>query len=514
MKGDIEKDVDKPCILFYSVAAKMSDFIRKTIFGPNYRWWAMSIVALATLMTTMDNGLISISLPTIVTYFKADLSFAGWVFLTYYLVTASLLLPFGRLSDMIGRKRILSLGFLIYSFGSVMAGLSQSPAQLLAFRFIQSIGGAMMASNSFAIVVALFPVEERGRAMGIVGGTIAAVGFTLGPTLGGILVQTLGWRSVFYVSAPVAIIGFLLTQFILHEHRMVIPLKRSTDPFDILGTIFFSSGLSMFLFGVTTLQKRGWSSPLVLGELSVALVLLGIFVWREYHTRYPMLDLTLFRIRSFTTGNSARLASFMTMSMNNLLMPFYLQMVLGLSPASAGLVMIVNAIAQMIISPISGWLSDKISIRFLSSLGLAVNCFAFLSLSGLTAQSSYLDVIQKTVFLGIGIGLFQTPNNNSVMSSVPPNRLGVASAFLATIRSLGQSFGVTLATSIVTASLIGISGQSSLSGLKEAGRMAGDSNLVKAFIQGFRYCYWTAGGLCFLGIVLSWTRGTGENPDK
>lgn len=491
----------------------MPGFIQKTIFGPNYRWYAMGVVCLAVFMSTADSGLVSISLPTIVTYFGADFSFAGWVALTHALVTASLLLPFGRLSDIMGRKRILSVGFLIYSFGSVMAGLSQSPAQLLFFRFVQSIGSSLMGSNSFAIVTALFPAHERGRAMGLTGGTMSAVGFTLGPTLGGILVQTLGWRSVFFVTAPIGIAGFLLTLLILHEHRMVIPARKSNEPFDIPGTILFSSGLSIFLLGVTTFQKRGWGSPLVLGELSLAAILLSFFIWREYHTRYPMLDLKLFRIRTFTAGNSARMVSFMTMSVNNLLMPFYLQMVLHLSPASAGFVMVANAVMQMIVAPIAGWLGDRINIQYVSSMGLALNSFAFFAISGLSANSSYLDVMQRVALLGIGIGLFQSPNNTSVMNAVPPQRLGVASAFLATVRSLGHSFGIVMATTIMTASLISIAGQTNLPGLKEAGWMAGDSNLVRAFLQGFRYSFLTAGALCFFAMLLSLIRAP-ESPNR
>ncbi len=408
----------------------------------------------------------------------------------------------------------MSAGFLLYAIGSAVAALSQTPTQLMAFRILQAIGNALMMSNSFAIATALFPTEERGKAMGISGGLISALGFTLGPSLGGLLIHSFGWRSVFYVPAALGIVGFIAAQFLLQEQRMKIRLKRVKEPFDFLGMGIFIIGLTSLFIGLTTGQKGAWTSPLVISELTIAIISMFLFLWWESFTRYPMLDLKLFRIRTFTTGNSARLAVFMAGSTYNLVMPFYLQLGLRMSPLAAGLLMTPNAIATAIVSPISGWLSDKIGARFISSLGLAFSSIAFFLLSTLSTGATPSEVLRGVIFLGVGLGLFQTPNNSSVMGSVPPERLGVASAFLSLIRSLGNSFGITIATTIIVGSLIAITGQTSLQGLRDAGQANQNPALLSAFLQGYKYTNITAGIICIFGIVTSLSRGPKEDKKK
>lgn len=488
----------------------MKSFFQRTVFGPHYRWWALSIVSLAVLASTTDHGLVSISLPVIMTYFDADMSFAGWVVLIHSLITASLFVPLGRLSDLVGHKKIMSAGFLIYSLGSAVAGLSQSPAQLLAFRILQAVGNALMMSNSFAVTTALFPSEERGKAMGISGGLISAFGFTIGPSLGGLLIYSFGWRSVFLVPAFVGMVGFVAVQLILQEHRMALRLKKVKEPFDFLGMGIFVLALISLFTGLTTGQKGLWRTPLVIGELAVAVMSTGVFLWWQHYTKYPMLDMKLFRIRTFTSGNGARLSTFIAMSVYNLLMPFYLQLGLGLSPLSAGLIMTPNAITTAIVSPVAGWLSDKIGSRIISSIGLAVSSVSMFMLSALSSGSTHGEVIRAVILLGIGLGLFQTPNNSSVMGAVPPQRLGVASAFLSLIRSLGQAFGIAITTTIIASSLIAITGQTSLQGLREASQSNPNPAILSAFLQGYRYSNITAAVICIFGIVTSISRGPAE----
>lgn len=465
---------------------------------------------MAIFASTTDSGLVSISLPTIMTYFKADISFASWVILISSLVTASLFVPLGRLSDLVGHKRVMSAGFLLYSIGAAVAGLSQNPTQLIAFRILQAIGNALMMSNSFAIATALFPAEERGKALGIAGGLVASLGLSMGPSLGGLLINSFGWRAIFLVPASVGIIGFFAVQFLLQEHRLTIKLIKVKEPFDFLGMGIFIVALSFLFMGLTTGQKGVWNSPLVIGELTIAIISALFFLWWESFTKYPMLDLKLFRIRSFSSGNGARLAIFMANTMNNLVMPFYLQLGLGLSPLTAGLIMTPGAFTTAIVSPVSGWLSDKIGARFISSLGLAVSSLAFFMLSRLSAGAASQEVIRGIILLGIGLGLFQTPNNSSVMGSVPPERLGVASAFLSLVRSLGQSLGITIATTIIVSSLMAITGQTSLQGLTEAGQANQNPALLAAFLRGYQYTYIVAGLICIFGIVTSISRGPGE----
>ncbi len=484
----------------------MKGFIHKTVTGPNYRWWALGVVALAVFMVTTDQGLLAISLPIIITEFHADMALAGWIAFIYALVTGSLYLPCGRLSDLMGRKRIICAGFFLYSVSSVIAGFSQGPRQLIFFRALQAVGSALMMANTFALTTSLFPAEERGRAMGISGGLVSALGFTLGPVLGGFITHLWGWRFIFYVTSFLGLIGFTAARFILIEEKTVPSDPEEREPFDFAGTAAFALGLSFFLLALTTGQKGLWNSFVIQGEFLIAFSSIGYFIWWETHTRYPLLDLKLFRIFPFTAGNVARLISFIAFSMNELMMPFFLQLGMALNPLRAGFLMTPTALALAVLSPFTGWLSDRIGARLLVSSGLAIKGVAFILLSFLGLSASPLDVVIRLGLLGIGLGIFQTPNNNSLMGSIPVNRLGVASSFISIVRSVGRSVGTALATAIVSGSLLAVTGQTSLQNLQTHAALEGDSVLMSAFMQGYRYTFMTAGIFCLAGVLASLMR--------
>jgi EmrB/QacA subfamily drug resistance transporter len=484
----------------------MTNRLKQAIFGPNHRWWALSIAALATFMVTTDAGLLSISLPVIVAEFKTDIAMGGWLPFIYALVTGSLYLPCGRLSDLLGRKRTLSAGFFLYTMTSLMAGFSQTMGQLIFFRGLQAAGSAFMMANTFAIVTALFSPAERGRAMGISGGMISALGFVIGPALGGLITYTMGWRSVFYVSCFLGTLGLIGTRIILFDEKA--GARKINEPFDFVGTASFALSLSALLLALTAGQKGLWHTPLVRFEFLVAALSLGCFIWWEARTRYPLLDLGLFRIRLFTAGNIARLTSFVSVSMNQLLMPFFLQLGLGLDTLRAGLLMATASVGLGILSPFTGWLSDRIGARLLSSAGLAVMGISFLSLRFMDLGASSTDIALRLSLLGVGLGLFQTPNNNSLMSSIPRDRLGVGSSFLSIVRSLGISFGVATASAIMSSRLVAVTGQTSLDSLRSAALAGGNAPLLGAFMEGYRGAYATAAVLCFLGAFAARTQAS------
>jgi EmrB/QacA subfamily drug resistance transporter len=483
----------------------MIERLSQIVFGPNHRWWALAVAALATFMVTTDAGLLSISLPVIVAEFKADLATGSWLAFVYALVTGSLYLPCGRLSDLFGRKRTLSAGFLLYTATSLLAGFSQSMGQVIFFRGLQAAGSALMMANTFALVTALFSPAERGRAMGLSGGMISALGFVVGPALGGLITYTLGWRSVFYVSSGLGVIGFAAARLILFDDRNPVHAKK--EPFDFIGTATFALALTMLLLALTAGQKGSWHAPLVRAGFAAAALSLGVFLWWEARTRYPLLDLALFRIRLFTAGNIARLSSFVSVSMNQLLMPFFLQLGLGLDTLRAGLLMATASIGLGILSPVTGYLSDRMGARMLSCVGLAIMAAAFFSLQLLDLGSSAVDIAWRLGLVGVGLGLFQTPNNNALMSSIPPQRLGVGSSFLSIVRSVGLSLGVATASAIVSARLIAATGQTSLDALRSAGPAEKSGPLVSAFLQGYRYACWTAVVVCLVGVAASSVRG-------
>ena len=477
-------------------------------FASPDRWRALSVVALATFMVTMDNGLLSISLPVIVTELHADLSLAGWLFLVYALVTAALYLPCGRLSDLLGRKKVFMIGFLIYAVSTSAASASISGGQLIALRAVQAAGSALVMVNSFALLTTLFPPEERGRAMGLAGGTVSALGYTLGPVVGGILTHTFGWRSIFYVTAGMSFVGCFAARRFIQEDV----IENSTEqrgPFDVIGSATFALALTALILALASGQKGAWHTAWVRAELASGIFVLGLFIWWENRIRDPLLDLTLFRIRAFSFGNVARLISFVVISMSNLIMPFFLQLAMSADPMRAGLLVAATPLCLALLSPLTGWLSETLGPRLLSAAGLAVKGIAFFALTSLTVRATDLDVALRLGLLGIGFGFFQTPNNYALMSSLPRDRLGVGSSFLSIVRSIGNSFGAALGTTIVSLHLIAVIGQTSLENLK-AMITGTDSPVLEAFLAGFYSTCWCGVALCVFGALVSLVRTSDE----
>ena len=453
-------------------------------------------------MVTTDIGLLSIALPVIITDLRADLALAGWIALIYALVTASLYLPCGRLSDMIGRAKVYRLGFFLYAGTSLIAGFAQDAWQLILLRGLQAIGSALIMTNSFAMVTAIFPPEERGRAMGIAGGTVSALGYTLGPVIGGLLTYALGWRSNFFLTSLLSFIGFAAACYLLREDADEPAQPGAKESFDFAGAVSFALAISTLLLGLTAGQSAGWSSVLILSELGVGLATLAFFIWWEAGSRFPLLDLRLFQIRAFTHGNIARLISFMVISLNNLVMPFFLQLAMGLDPLQAGLLVAPTPLALAMLAPLAGWLSEKVSARLLTALGLTLKAIACVLLAYVSVNASSFDLVLRLGLLGLGLGIFQTPNNNSLMSSIPRERLGVGSSFLSVVRSLGHSAGTALATAIISARLVAVTGRNAVDDLKNATSI-GAGAVLPAFMEGFRYAFLTAAALCVVGAVIS-----------
>lgn len=470
------------------------------------RWWSLSVASIATLIVTADTGQLSIALPLIITEFNADLTLASWIALVYALITASLYLPCGRMSDLLGVGNLFLAGFVLYGLSSLAAGSAQSAVQLVFFRAMQAAGSALIMANNFALVTALFPPEERGRAMGIAGGAISAIGYTMGPVIGGLLTHSLGWRSNFFVSASLAAIGFSAARALLPEESFR-PSSVKKEPFDLIGALTFGTSISLILFALALAQKGGWQSPLVAMTLCAGGAVLIFFLFWEQRDRAPLLDLALFRIPAFTLGNSARWISFVTMSVNILLMPFFLQFVMGLDPLRAGFLVAPTPLAMALLAPLAGWLSEKLVVERMCAAGLVLSGMAFALIAIMSSAAGTLEIAICLALVGVGMGLFQTPNNNLLMTAVPRHRLGIGSAFLSIVRSLGYSIGAALAATIVSAELAAV-GYGSLQAL--AKQSSGGGAQAVAFLRGFQVAYWTAGALCFLGAAISAVRVSRE----
>ncbi|HJV17949.1 MAG TPA: MFS transporter [Bacillales bacterium] len=414
--------------------------------APNYRWYILATVSIGTFMATLDSSIVNVALPTISGQLHSDLSTLQWVVTSYLLTISSLLPIFGRTADIFGRKKVYSIGFLIFTLGSVLCGLAQNIWFLVAMRILQAIGASMLMANSVAIITAAFPREERGRALGITG-TVVALGSLTGPAVGGLLIGWISWRAIFYINLPIGIIGFLAARMILPNDQ----LQNKKESFDFAGAITFTLGMVSLLLGVNNGVDWGWSSFQVLFSLILGFVLLAAFILIERKVTFPMIDLSLFSNRPFLMGNLSGWLSFVSMFANTMLMPFYLQHVLNYSSSQVGLMMTAFPVTMAIVAPLSGFASDKIGPIALTTGGLTISALGLFYFSTLSTTVHFYQVIPGAILTGLGAGMFQSPNNSSVMSSVPPQKLGIAGGINSLVRNLGMVSGIALSVSLFEA---------------------------------------------------------------
>ncbi|GBG57401.1 MFS transporter [Sporomusaceae bacterium FL31] len=407
-----------------------------------YRWLVFGVTVMGTFMATLDASIVNVALPVISAQLGAQLTTVQWV-VTAYLLTISSLLPlFGRAGDMLGRRKIFTTGFLIFTLGSALCGFSYTIKLLIAARVLQAIGAAMIMANSQALVAGAFPGKDRGRALGMVG-TVVALGSMTGPSLGGLLVGSLGWSSIFLINLPIGILAFIVGQLVLPKSE-----TRHDESFDFLGAVLFAIGMLSLLLVLSEGHEWGWLSRSSLFAGIVSLVTFYCFIWYEKRVKHPMIDLSLFRHWPFLAGNLAGLFSFMAMFSNNLLLPFYLTDLLHLTPTQTGLIITPFPIVLAIIAPLSGYLSEKVSLIWLTVSGLSLTIAGLLFLATITPQVPLWQIAACQALLGVGNGLFQSPNNNSVLSSVSPNKLGIAAGLNALVRNVGMVSGTAAAVSI------------------------------------------------------------------
>ena len=437
-------------------------------------WRAFSVAASGTFMATLDSGIVNTALPTVAQDFSASLPEVQWTVAAYFLVISCLLPLFGRMGDMHGRRRMYSLGFLCFTASSMFCGVAPSLWALIAARVAQGVGAAMLMANGPAIIMAAFPGATRGRALGIIGMTVA-LGALTGPGLGGLLIQGFGWRSVFYVNLPIGLMGLWLTR------RFLPAVERLRDEtLDLLGALLFALAMTGLLLAMTHGRDWGWTSPLVLSCLGLAAVAFPGFVFWERRTSHPMIDLSLFGIWPFLSGNMVAFLAFMSMFSNAILLPFFLAQQLHLSPIMTGVVLSTLPLVMAVVSPISGYLSERMNFATLTSLGLAVLCAGLLGQSLLTSGTPLWRVFLGQVVIGLGVGIFMSPNNNSVLSSAPQDKIGLVGGFLALVRNVGMVSGIAAAITV-----FGVAqGRAGASGLDQ----------VDAFLAGFRAAL-TAGAM-------------------
>lgn len=451
------------------------------------RNWILFSTCIAVFMATLDGSIVNITLPVISRYFSVSINSVQWVVTAYLLTISSLLLIWGKISDIHGRKVLFTVGLGIFTLGSLLCGLSNSYAMLIGARVVQAIGASITMALVQGIVTSIFPAGRRGKALGVIG-TVVAIGSLVGPSLGGVLVHLVGWRSIFYINIPFGILGIFLTMFLLNESGEKLEKKT----FDVKGSIVFVFSIGLMFIGILSLQDGLLSQSWVIGMMLLSFLLFLWFIWYERRQKNPLLEIKLFKNAVFSLSLSTVYIFFLAMFAYIFFMPFYLQYVLNLNILTAGLIMSVYPITTGIVSPISGWMSDKHAKVPLAMIGLSINTLALVLLSFLNANTSKFQVMVLIIMLGFGSALFQSPNTNAIMSSVARNKVGVAGSINAFSRNFGMISGTTI--SVIIFMFI------TKTGINNMTSGAFDSTL---FLKGFRVVLLSAGVISLIGVGLS-----------
>lgn len=464
------------------------------------KWLIMAVVGVGGFMAALNSASLIIILPTLQSDLHTpDLVPILWVLLAYTLASAVLLLSVGRLADLIGNKRIYVLGYLIFGIGSTFCALADNVWVLVAARAVQGVGGALLMANTSAIITHTFPKKELGRALGIASATFS-VGTTLGPIVGGLLTDAINWHWAFWFNVPLAAIGLVLATLFLHS-EVGARTNAQHEQFDWVGAVLLAISLAALLFFVSLGPLYGWASVRMLGALAIFIVAAVLFVVRQLSAPQPLLQLRLFKNRLFTMANLSAAFASMGMIAVLFLMPFYLEDVLHHTLFESAILLTPYPLTMLIVAPISGWLSDRLGSRTLGTIGMALSALSLLWMSSLTTHSTYSDVAIRLVVLGLGMGLFQSPNNSAVMSSAPSTQRGVASAVLGTMRNLGTMLGIGITGAVFVSFMpynaflqLALNGETSQTG-------------VDSVIAAFRICYWAATLFAVLGVITSLSRG-------
>jgi EmrB/QacA subfamily drug resistance transporter len=452
-----------------------------------FRWdsrsAALFAATLAVFLTAFTGSSINIALPAVGRDFSMDAILLSWVPTSFLLAAAMFLVPIGRLADIHGRKKVFALGISVFTSASLLAGLAPSAAVLIAARALQGIGGAMISGTGVAILTSVFPAQERGRVLGI---NVAAVylGLSLGPPLGGILTQQLGWRSIFFATLP---LGLAVIIFVFWRLEGEWAEARG-ESFDLFGSVIYAAALVALMYGFSQLPDLAGAALIALGVVGFV----GFGTW-ELNSKSPVVNLGLFRSnRTFTFSNLAALIHYSAVFAVSFLLSLYLQYLKGLPPQQAGLILIFQPVVQFLFSPAAGRWSDRIEPRILASAGMMLTSLGLFLLVFLSPATPLWAIVAILILLGFGYALFSSPNMNAIMGSVERRSYGVASGMLATMRLIGQMLSMGIATLLFALFL---------------GRVEITPELYPLFAASARAAFVVFAALCVLGVFASLARG-------
>jgi len=453
------------------------------------RWQILGVIVLSTFMATLDASIVNVALPVMAKKLGTEIHGIQWVVTSYLLIISSCILTFGKLSDRIGKSDVFLKGFLIFGLGSLFCSLSSSLLTLVVSRIIQAIGAAMFMSSNQGIIAAAFSQKGRGRALGLLGSTVA-VGTMTGPPLGGFLVHFLNWQSIFIINIPISFIGFIVGLRILPKDKN----NREKKAFDFAGSFLLISGVSLLFWAILSVNDNTMNTAAVYAAGVAGLIALALLIPVERRAKDPVIDTELFKIPFFNVSIFCAFITFVVVFIVNIIHPFYLQNGLNFTPAEAGLFMVAFPVATFIVAPVSGHISDTVGPRFLTVLGLIVLVAALLLFSTLNLDSSAAYIVGLGVMLGAGHGIFQSPNTSIIMGLSPKEKLGTTGSINAFARNMGMVSGIAFAVSLLYNRMS-----------VEAGRTVEGfpySN-PQIFIDAMHFVYLAGAGLCVIGLVLT-----------
>ena len=469
----------------------------------------VALVSLGLFMTTLDASIVNIGLPSIARAFRTPLDGAvEWVVIGYLVVIAGLLLTFGRLSDLVGRRPIWTLGLVVFTIGSVACGAAPSLGLLIAARALQGVGGALIFSTSAALLSGAVPPTQRGRALGW-GAVAIALGASAGPTIGGILTEHATWRWIFYVNVPFGIAAILATWRLLPRSP-----GGGAGGLDLRGAFALAIALAALNLGLSFGQDWGWTSARVLATLGIGIVALGAAAFVERRSPHPIVDLRLFRHRVFASAVVSLLCSMLSLFAVGFLLPFYLEELRGFSTEHAGLLLTPFPLAIMLVAPTAGSLADRFGSRWLAPLALLITAAALLFLAQLDADSTTWAMVWRLALAGVGLGLFQAPNTNALMGAAPASQQGMASGVFATTRVTGQALSVAIAGAVFTSFGAAAAGSALIMQHMRApsASAAGQLMLESTFLRGLHAALITCSAFAILGAVAALARGHESPP--
>jgi EmrB/QacA subfamily drug resistance transporter len=462
-----------------------------SIFPSERRYRVYLTTLIGTFITVVDATASFVAVPTIALDLNVGLPVAQWVILGNMLAVTAVLVPIGRLSDSLGRKRLFVVGYAVLGLGALMASLASNMAVLIVGRIVMGLGAAMTQATSIPIVVSEFSAAERGRMLGGQMGAVG-VGTVLGPVLGGAIVGLFGWRAIYWVTGAVALIVALLGARVLRRRAQHV--AQSLKDFDVTGALLSIVFVVVLLVGLSNGSRLGWRDPSVLASLLASLVLATVLTWQERRARDPILDIKLFRLTDFSVGLISSLTAFSASASAYFLLPFYLQMVKGFSPEMLGLLLMPAGIVTALASPVMGYVADRVGHRRIATLGVAVNGLALIGLSFLAVDTPVVWTVVIFMFLSVGIASFHAPNSSAILGAVSEAAHGFASGFINLARNLGNVVGIAAGTAIVTGTMAARGLPPTLSAVAD-GR---DPALLSAFVAGFSLATLTLGALCLL----------------